>query len=430
MAAHAGMILAVMALVFAAARGLRVTTELSMLLAALAGFLVHGAGYSEIPRHIVEGAFTYFDVTLIFISATLFMNLLKEAGGVTLIIRGILRRFHRQRVLTLVLLTLILLVPGAFTGAGSVTVLIVGAMVGTVLRYMGVPKTNVVAIVFLCAAMSAAAPPVNLWAMMTAAGSNMPYVGFFLPLGVITLIGALFSMFFLGWRGTPPDVAQVMRELPAPPAGLSGWKVASPFVVLLALMIAGRIWPWSVPVFGLPLLFMISAGVVLLITPVRLPILRVTSDTIRGLLPLIGVMVVVGILVQSMALTGARGLISLSVVILPLAAIYAMLFLILPFSEGLLQYAVGPLLGVPLILLFNMKGLNPIIALAGMATMWPIGDMLPPTTVVGRAAVMVLGYDGSYYREFVRACLVPAIVILALGTAYVMFSNQLAFLVR
>jgi Na+/H+ antiporter NhaD/arsenite permease-like protein len=401
-----------------------------MFLAALAGFLTHGAGYPEVPRHIVDGAFTYFDVTLIFISATLFMNLLKEAGGISFIIRGILRRFHGQRALTLVLLTLILLVPGALTGAGSVTVLIVGALVGTVLRYMGVSTTNVVAIVFLCAAMSAAAPPVNLWAMMTAAGSNMPYVGFFLPLGVITLAGALFSMFYLGWRGTPPDVERVMRELPQPPAGLQGWRVAAPFAVFLILLVAGRIWPWSVPIFGLPLLFMISAGVVLLISPIRLPVLRVTSETIRQLLPLIGVMVVVGILVQSMALTGARGLISLSVVVLPLSAIYALLFLILPFSEGLLQYAVGPLLGVPLILLFNMKGLNPIIALAGMATMWPIGDMLPPTTVVGRAAVMVLGYEGAYYRDFVRACLVPAMVILALGSAYVVFSNHLAFLVR
>ncbi|MDR7520251.1 MAG: C4-dicarboxylate ABC transporter [Armatimonadota bacterium] len=429
MYAHAGIVLAVMVAVFLLARRVRVTIELAMFAAAVAGLLAHGTGYAEIPRHLVDGAFTYFDVTLIFITATLFMNLLKEAGGVAYIIRAILRRFHRQRTLTLVLLTLILLVPGALTGAGSVTVLIVGGLVGTVLTYMGVPQTNVVAIVFLCAAMSAAAPPVNLWAMMTAAGSNMPYVGFFLPLAVITLAGALFSMFYLGWRGSPPDLARVMRELPEPPPGLTGWKVAAPFVVLLALIAAGRLWPWAVPVLGLPLLFMISAAMVLLISPIRLPVVAVTSRTIEGLLPLIGVMIVVGILVQSMALTGARGLISLSVVLLPLAVIYGLLFLILPFSEGLLQYAVGPLLGVPLILLFNMKGLNPIIALAGMATMWPIGDMLPPTTVVGRAAVMVLRYEGAYYREFVRATLVPALVILALGTAYVVFSRQLAFLV-
>ncbi|GAJ15664.1 unnamed protein product, partial [marine sediment metagenome] len=74
---HAGMILVVIAVVFAVARWLKLTIELSMFVAAIAGALAHGAG---IPvRHIVDGAFTYFDVCLIFITATFFMNLLKEA---------------------------------------------------------------------------------------------------------------------------------------------------------------------------------------------------------------------------------------------------------------------------------------------------------------------------------------------------------------
>jgi len=73
-----------------------------------------------------------------------------------------------------------------------------------------------------------------------------------------------------------------------------------------------------------------------------------------------------------MALSGARGLISLGVVTLPLTVLFATLWLILPWSEGLVQYAAAPLLGIPLILLFNMKGLNPIIALSAMAVMWPL----------------------------------------------------------
>ena len=84
---HAGMILVVIAVAFAVARLLKLTTELSMFAAAIAGGIAHGAG---IPiRHIVDGAFTYYDVCLIFITATFFMNLLKEAGGVTYIIRSI-----------------------------------------------------------------------------------------------------------------------------------------------------------------------------------------------------------------------------------------------------------------------------------------------------------------------------------------------------
>ncbi len=35
---------------------------------------------AETIRHIVEGTFTYFDVCLIFLTATFFMALYKEAG--------------------------------------------------------------------------------------------------------------------------------------------------------------------------------------------------------------------------------------------------------------------------------------------------------------------------------------------------------------
>ena len=48
--------------------------------------------------------------------------------------------------------------------------------------------------------MSAAAPPINLWAMMAAAGANMPYVGFGAPLAILSVVGAVFSMFWLAGR--------------------------------------------------------------------------------------------------------------------------------------------------------------------------------------------------------------------------------------
>ena len=424
---HAGMILVVMAVVFAVARLLKVTIELSMFAAAIAGALAHGAG---IPvRHIVDGAFTYYDVCLIFITATFFMNLLKEAGGVTYIIRSIITTFHKQRFVCLLLLTLVLLVPGALTGSGAVTVLIMGTMVGSVLTYMGISETRTAAIIFLCAAMSAAAPPINLWAMMAAAGSNMPYVGFMQPLLIITVSGALLSMFILGWKGKAVDLEKALKELPTPPEKMNFLRVITPFLVFFVLVLAGRIWPFQMPILGLPLMFLISAFAVFLISPKKLPLLEIASNTIRQLIPLVGIMIVVGILIQIMALSGARGLISLGVVTLPLTVLFATLWLILPWSEGLVQYAAAPLLGIPLILLFNMKGLNPIIALSAMAAMWPLGDCLPPTAVVGRATVIELKYKGSYYGEFVKTCLGPMLIILLVCTLFIIFSKQLSFLV-
>jgi TRAP-type C4-dicarboxylate transport system permease large subunit len=424
---HAGMILVVMAVTFAVARLLKLTIELSMFVAAIAGALAHGAG---IPvRDIVDGAFTYYDVCLIFITATFFMNLLKEAGGITYIIRSIITTFHQQRLICLSLLTLVLLIPGALTGSGAVTVLVAGTLVGTVLIYMGISETRVAAIIFLCAAMSAAAPPINLWAMMAAAGSNMPYVGFMRPLLIITVCGALLAMFILGWKGKAVDLKKALQELPTPPEKMNFFRVVLPFLVFFALVLAGRIWPFQMPILGLPLMFLLSAISVVLISPKKLPVLQIASDTIHQLIPLVGIMIVVGVLIQIMTLSGARGLISLGVVTLPLTTLYATLWLILPWSEGLVQYAVAPLLGVPLILLFNMKGLDPIIALSAMAVMWPLGDCLPPTAVVGRAAVIELKYQGSYYGEFVKTCLGPMVIILLICTLFIIFSKPLNFLV-
>ncbi|GAK60028.1 TRAP C4-dicarboxylate transport system permease DctM subunit [Candidatus Vecturithrix granuli] len=424
---YASFILVVMVVAFVAARWFKLTIELSMFAAALAGAIVHTR---SLPlRHIVEGAFTYYDVCLIFITATFFINLLKEAGGIIFMVRSIVSTFHRRRSICLILLTCILLVPGALTGAGAATVLTVGSLVGTVLMCMGVSQTRTLAIIFLCAAMSAAAPPVNLWAMMAAAGSNMPYVGFMLPLLVLTLIGALLSMFMLAGKGAPIDLEKVLQELPEPPQEMSWGRVSIPFVVFFGLVLAGRLWPFHVPILGLPFMFLLASIAVFFISPKKLPILDIAGNTVRSLIPLVGIMIVVGILIQIMALSGARGLISLAVVTLPLGLLYVTLFLILPISEGLLQYAVAPLLGVPLILLFNMKGLNPIIALSAMAVMWPLGDCLPPTAVVGRAAVIELKYTGHYYKDFVKTCAIPAACILLICTLFLIFSNKLSFLI-
>jgi CitMHS family citrate-Mg2+:H+ or citrate-Ca2+:H+ symporter len=422
MFAQAGIILAVMVAVYVIVRALRLTTELSMFAAAVAGALAAGQGIPA--RHIAEGAATYLDINLIFITATLFMNLLKESGGVAFVVRRILTRFHRQRALLLSLLALLLLVPGALTGAGSVTVLILGGMVAVVLGYMGIPKVKVAAIVFVIAGLSAAAPPVSLWAMMTAAGVNMPYVGFFWPLMIPCVVAALLTAFYLGWEGAQPDIAKALDELPQAPAGMRWWKVIAPFAVFGFLVFMGREWPFSTPVIGLPLMFAAAALTSFVLSPVKLAFWRISRETIDQLLPLLATLTCAGILVQIMTLTGVRGLLAVTAVTLPVAVVFATLFVVLPVSEAVLMWGSAPVIGVPLVLLFNTIGLNPIVALAGMSLIWPLGDALPPTAIIGRLTISVVGYEGSY-GAFLRACLVPAIIIAVMGTLMVIYSAGL-----
>ena len=131
----AAIVLGVMVLFYFIALRFKLSTELAMLVAALAGAAAGGHFFPA--RHVAEGAITYMDINLIFFCATLFMNILKESGGVAYAVRSIIKTFHKSRVLLLILLAFLLLIPGALTGAGSVTVLIVGSMVAVVLNYMG-----------------------------------------------------------------------------------------------------------------------------------------------------------------------------------------------------------------------------------------------------------------------------------------------------
>ena len=434
---HSSLVLIAVVVAFAIGKKMKISTELSMFLSALIGLAVHVLApqgvdprsplpFVEMIRHVVEGSFTYFDVCLTFLTATFFMMLYKESGGVAYIVRCIVRSFHAHRFVCLLFLTILMLVPGAITGSGATTVLTVGSLVGSVLMTMGVPEDRRVALIFLLAAMSAACPPINLWAMMAAAGANMPYVGFGAPLALMSIVGALSSTFWLAGRGKPIDVEQALKELPEAPAGWNWQRAVIPFAVLIGLILAGRAFPFSFPILGLPLVFMISALSVIVLSPIHLRIFAVARQTVENLLGLVGAMVVVGTLIQVLALSGARGLLSLMVVTLPLTVLFATLWIILPLSEGVLQYAVAPLFGVPLIMLFNMLGLDPIVSLSTWSVMWPVGDCLPPTAVVGRAAVMELDYKGSYWGGFVKTALVPMLFILAVCTACMVYSKELA----
>jgi len=422
---YAGLVLGVMVAVYIAAKFFKLSTELSMLAAALGGAIAGGFGLPS--RHIAEGAMTYLDINLIFITATLFMNILKESGGVVFSVRGILKRFYRSRTLLVILLTVLLLIPGALTGAGSVTVLITGGMVAVVLETMGVSRVRTAAIVFIIAGLSAAAPPVSLWAMMTAAGVNMPYVGFFWPLLLPCVFLSLATIFLLGWKGEKIDLEKALAELPKPPEGMGWGKVFLPLLVFGALILIGRGWPHDTPILGLPLMFTCAAATSFFLSPVKLDFLKISRETIKQLLPLIGTLTCVGILVQIMTLTGVRGLLAVTAVTLPVALVFATLFLVLPVSEAVLMWGAAPVLGVPLVLLFNNIGLDPIVALAGMSMIWPLGDALPPTAIIGRLTVEVVGYR-ERYTEFLKVCIVPGIIIVTVGTLMVIYSDRLAFL--
>jgi TRAP-type C4-dicarboxylate transport system permease large subunit len=428
------LILIIMIAAYALATALKRPVETSMLAAALAGGLA-GAAFRtpplrELPRHIIEGSFTYLDVMLLFSTATIFMAVVSESGGVNYVVRATMKTFGRFRFLALLVLMIIILIPGALTGAGSVSLLVVGAPVALALRQMAVSERRIAAILFIVAGLSAAAPPVNIWAMMLCAGTAIPYVGFELPLGIPVLVLGTFTVLTLGLkRDRSAGASESVQALPEPPPGMTWWRVAIPFAVFFGLVLAYRLWPFQLPILGLSLEFVIAGLIAWACSPRRIDILVLSRDTVKRLLPLLATTAVVGILQQIMTATGVRGFLSFEVISIPLVILFISLAVIIPVSEGVLTYGAAPILGIPLIWFFDSIGLHATVAIAGLSLLWPLGDGLPPTALIGRLSVMVSDYKGSFW-SFLRSTWLPWVVITVCGILMVVFSAKLAFLVR
>lgn len=424
--------LAVMVVAYAAAKSRGLSVELSMFASAvaggLAGAVVRTPPAAELGRHLVEGAFTYLDVILVFFTATLFMTIVQASGGIDYVVRGTVRALAGKRLLALLVLMVIVLIPGALTGAGSVSLLVVGTPVALALGRLGIPQKRVAGILFILAGLSAAAPPVNIWAMILCAGTAIPYVGFELVLGIPCLLLGTFTVLFLGWKKDARQ-AELAGDLPDPPPGMTWWRVLVPFVIFFGLVIASRVWPFATPILGLALEFTAAGLAAVLLSPKRLPLLTLSLETVRRLLPLLSTMVVVGMLQQVMTATGVRGLLSYAVISIPLVLLFILLPVIIPVSEGILTYGGAAIIGIPLIWFLDSIGYHATVVIAGLSLLWPLGDGLPPTALIGRLSIMVSGYRDSYW-DFLRSTWVPWLVITAAGLLMIIFSSKLAFLVR
>ena len=210
---------------------------------------------------------------------------------------------------------------------------------------------------------------------------------------------------------------------------MSWWRVILPFLVFFGLVIACRILPFSTPILGLALEFTVAALVAWLVSPVKINILVLSRKTMKKLLPLLATIIVVGMLQQIMTATGARGLISFAVISTPLVLLFILLALIIPVSEGVLTYGGAAIIGIPLVWFLDSIGLHATVVIAGLSLLWPLGDGLPPTALIGRLSVMVSEYKDSYWT-FLRSTWLPWLVITIVAILMIRFSTQLDFLVR
>lgn len=405
------------------------SAEISMVIAAIAGAIAAGFGFPA--RILVEGTFTYIDLGLIFVTASIFINIYAETGAINAMVASVVSSFYHKKWILFALMVLIMLIPGALTGAGSVSIFVVGGIVAKIMQYMGLSKVRTAGFIYVTAMLSAAAPPINLWAMIMAAGANMPYVGFTYVLLVPIVIIAVFTIIYFCRGGTAQKKEDIIAQIPQPPKNLTAIRIALPLLVLVALFLLSQFAAFSIPILGLPLMFILCTIVTILINPQKTSWKRyyeIIINTMEQVFPLLATVISVGVLVNVMTATGVRGLISITFITLPLFFVYATVLIFGPLAQGSLSYGSAIIIGVPIIFLFNTMGINNTVVAAAMSLIFPLGDCLPPSMIVGRVTIETVGYEGKY-TEFLRTIAIPWLFMGCVALLMLIFANRLSFLV-
>ncbi len=405
--------------VFAAgAFALRFPVSMSMLLAAFAGLVASGNGLDL--RHLVEGTFGYVDTILVIATAMIFMRAVQESGALSALNVVIIKRFHKAPLLLLPLLMLVAMFPGMITGSSSASVLTAGAVAAPVLVALGLPKAAAGAFIAMAGILGMIAPPVNIPAMIIGGGIDMPFVGFELPLLLLTLPLAVAFSWWFGLRHirkAPWDELKAKLELQS--YERYGARLFIPILVVAALMVAGKAWP-SIFGIGLPVTFLIGTAAACFVGR-RFNIVVAAREAVNDALPVLGILAGVGMFIQVMTLSGVRGFIVVSALSVPPALLFVAIALTMPLFGAVSSFGSASVLGVPFLL--ALLGRDQIITAAALSLVAALGDFMPPTALSAIFAAQVVGEER--YGSVLKRLVAPSLVIALWAIAFILYSKQI-----
>lgn len=398
---------------------LKLPVSIAMVLSAIAGTLISGNG---IPiRHLVEGSFAYIDTILVISTAMIFMKIIQEIGTLNSLTASILKKFHKTPVVLLILLMLISMFPGMITGSSTASVLTAGSIVAPIFMILGIPALETAAIIAIGGLCGMIAPPVNVPAMIIGGGIDMPYVGFTIPLLILTIPVAIFSVLYLGLKYTKNiDYNLVKEKVEVENTGI---KLYIPIIVVVALMVADKVFP-RVFGLGMPLIFIIGS-IIGIICGKKVDVLRVSKEAINQCLPVLGILMGVGMFIQTMTLTGVRGFVVVRSLSLPETLLFAAMAITIPLFGAVSSFGASSVLGVPFLMAF--LSYNQIITASSISFVAALGDLMPPTALAGIFAAQVVGLEN--YTPVLKKCIVPGIVIILYSIFIILFSKQIGAII-
>lgn len=392
-----------------------------LLIAALAGSLAAGMGIRF--REMVEGPFGFLDVALSVCTAAVFVRILDRNGTFEALLDRVCSIKNKNvRALTVLL---VIALPAMFTGLATSSVITTGALVGRRMKVQGVAQNKVAGAVVAGSFLGMMLPPNCLPAMIAANGAGSvlptPYVGFFLPLLVLSL--PCFVVYALMNR----DVLALesVREEKMPGRGLIVLGLVSAAILVEGLLSS------VVYIGGNTLIFTLGAIAGLILTCRKVggakSCLDAAADGVMDAVVPVAIMLAVGSFVEVSSMTGVRGLFSLY--ILPYSVTAVMLVLM----------AVSLVLGLGLSV--------PIPAFLATYAVFPIGWLANTVIVTGVSVALGLVYlitlrgglkdsvchelalDGVKWSDVMKNVLIPAVMMLVIGVVMVVLGDSMSFLI-
>jgi TRAP-type C4-dicarboxylate transport system permease large subunit len=264
------------------------------------------------------------------------------------------------------------------------------------------------------------APPVNIPAMIIGGGIDMPFVGFEVPLLLLTMPLALVFSWTLGIKHVKKtDWETLSKRLDLATYERYGIRLFLPILAVAALMVLGKAVP-GIFGMGLPVTFLIGAVLGAFVGK-RFNVLKAAKAAVGDALPVLGILAGVGMFIQVMTLTGVRGFVVVSALSVPPALLFVAIAVTIPLFGAVSSFGAASVLGVPFLL--ALLGRDQIVTAAALSLVASLGDFMPPTALSAIFAAQVVGEQR--YSTVLRKLVLPAIIVAAWALLFIAFSKQI-----
>lgn len=388
-----------------------------LFLASVAGSLAAGMGIRF--REIVEGPFGFLDSMLCVCAASVLVAVLERSGAFGYLADRVFS--IRSRTLRAFGVLFLIALPSMLTGFAGSSLLTTGRLFRE--RVQGADPKKVHLTVCVGAFIGVILPPNCIPAMIAANGAGSvlptPYAGFFLPLLVIGL--PAFIVYALMRR-------DILASVEVKEKSGSG----SALVSLIVLAVAGiavlfdGVLPNVLYLGGNTLVFFVSSIIVIAVCR-GFGGFKAVFDTVSdGLMKAVVPMAVVfslGSFIEVSSMTGVRGLYSMW--ILPYNVVPVMLVLMAA------ALVIGYFFSTPVPAFLITYAVFPIGWLANTEPVAGLGAALAVVALITRnGGIVNCRENGLRSSDVLREVWLPVVLVLAVGTAFVVFGDSLTFLVR